>query len=488
MPEDHRAMSLALRAILMRKGRVLDAVAHTFGVLREHQSEADSILLERLKVVRSSIAAQLTGDAVDGKPHWEAGRVRELLREEEWLQRELSERSDEYRAEAGPVGLDQVRSRIPTAGALVEIFHYQMVNPGASTTEAFGTPRYVAYVLRREGEPAWTDLGEAGEIDQLAGAFREALSDKTRADVAELARALDERVMRPVRGLLGGARTVLLSPDGVLNLIPFGALVDEEQRYLVEGYTFIYVSSGRDLPRLAVRKQSRGAPMVVAGANYLLRGVKESRRQWAPLPRTLGEADMVSEVFPDAILLTDSKATEGALHGLRGPQVLHVATHGYFEAATPEGEIATNPLLRSGVVLAGANGPPVGDDDGMLTALELSGLDLEGTRVVVLSACETGLGEVLDGEGVYGLRRALVLAGAESQVMSLWRVSDAATRALMRGYYERLKAGEGRADALRAQQREMLTGDRRHPYYWAAFIPSGAWDPLPTGQMQPTAH
>jgi len=116
-------------------------------------------------------------------------------------------------------------------------------------------------------------------------------------------------------------------------------------------------------------------------------------------------------------------------------------------------------------------------EDGLLTALEVAGLDLWGTRMVVLSACDTGLGDARNGEGVYGLRRALVLAGSESQVMSLWQVSDVATRELMIAYYQRLRAHEGRAEALRNVQLAMLRGpgNRVHPFYWASFIESGDW-------------
>ncbi len=121
----------------------------------------------------------------------------------------------------------------------------------------------------------------------------------------------------------------------------------------------------------------------------------------------------------------------------------------------PVGKIE-NPLLRSGLALAGANRLKSGDDDGILTAQEAAGLDLWGTKLVVLSACDTGVGEVKNGEGVYGLRRALVLAGSETQVMSLWPVSDKGTRDLMIEYYWRLLRGEGRSAALRAVQLQML--------------------------------
>ncbi|HYV07734.1 MAG TPA: CHAT domain-containing protein, partial [Blastocatellia bacterium] len=196
-------------------------------------------------------------------------------------------------------------------------------------------------------------------------------------------------------------------------------------------------------------------------------------------------------------------------------RILHIATHGFFlpdqpadttaesralshreepERAAPKRE-QENPLLRSGIVLAGVKQQQSGlGEDGVLTALEAAGLDLWGTQLVVLSACETGLGEVRNGAGVYGLRRALVLAGSETQVMSLWSVNDESTRDLMVGFYKRLQTGEGRAEALRNVQLEMLgtnasqqpagtPGARpgaaaqrfSHPYFWAPFIESGAW-------------
>jgi len=175
---------------------------------------------------------------------------------------------------------------------------------------------------------------------------------------------------------------------------------------------------------------------------------------------------------------------------LSAPSILHIATHGFFlsvpgtVATGSESEpraVATgptttpkidNPLLRSGLALAGANQR----SDGILTALEASGLDLWGTKLVVLSACDTGIGEVKRSEGVYGLRRSLVLAGAESQLMSLWPVSDRSTRDLMIGYYKALLHGAGRGEALRQAQLQMLKSKpHSHPYYWASFIQTGEW-------------
>jgi len=172
------------------------------------------------------------------------------------------------------------------------------------------------------------------------------------------------------------------------------------------------------------------------------------------------------------------------------PEVLHIATHGFFltnnsaasdNSATDTRSIRANvkienPLLRSGLALAGANLSKTGNDDGILTALEASGLSLWGTKLVTLSACDTGVGEVKNGEGVYGLRRAFVLAGAESIVMSLWPVSDYLTLELMTGYYSGLKQGLGRGEALRQVQIKTLQRKgREHPFFWAGFIQSGEW-------------
>jgi len=132
------------------------------------------------------------------------------------------------------------------------------------------------------------------------------------------------------------------------------------------------------------------------------------------------------------------------------------------------------------LALAGANLVKIGKGDGILTALEVAGLNLWGTKLVVLSACETGLGKVVNGEGVYGLRRAFVLAGAETLMMSLWEVDDATTRRLMTDYYGNLQKGMGRAEALRQVQLQMLQARENEfkPYFWAAFIPSGNWTPM----------
>jgi CHAT domain-containing protein len=331
--------------------------------------------------------------------------------------------------------------------------------------------------------------------------------------------------MERIRPLLGDTNQLLISPDGALNLIPFEALVDERKRYLVERFSCTYLTSGRDLLRLQVARASKSNPIVLANpmfgepesiAMVKAGGLKSQRvsfdrprqhgvnRQsvttgsdlsdvyFAPLVGTAQEAHSIKSLFAEANVLTGTQATESSLKRVSAPSIIHIATHGFFLTDTPSpssivsgdntrgisaGTKIENPLLRSGLALAGANlRKGSGDDDGILTALEASGLNLWGTKLVTLSACDTGLGEVKNGEGVYGLRRAFVLAGAETLVMSLWPVSDYVTREMMTNYYKGLKQGLGRGEALRQVQLSMLSHKgREHPFYWASFIQSGEW-------------
>jgi CHAT domain-containing protein len=325
--------------------------------------------------------------------------------------------------------------------------------------------------------------------------------------------------MQPLRPLLGDATHLLISPDGQLNLVPFEALVDEQKRYLTERYTCTYLTSGRDLLRFQVARPSRNAPVVLANPLFgepemigmndvksqrasVNRNRQSGRRQslttgsdlskvyFAPLDGTAEEARAIKSLFAEATVLTGTQATETSLKQVSAPRIIHIATHGFFLSDTPVPPTASgensrglsanvkieNPLLRSGLALAGANLRRSGGDDGILTALEASGLNLWGTKLVTLSACDTGLGEVKNGDGVYGLRRAFMLAGTETVVMSLWPVSDYVTRELMTAYYNGLKQGQGRGEALRQVQLDMLKRkDRAHPFYWASFIQEGEW-------------
>jgi CHAT domain-containing protein len=246
-----------------------------------------------------------------------------------------------------------------------------------------------------------------------------------------------------------------------------------------------------------------------SGAGSTASGIIDfSRVYFGPLPATAEEARALGKILSGATILMREQATEDAIKKVDAPEILHVATHGFFlegvmsplpddvrglvvkkdgsqTSPTPTMRI-DNPLLRSGLAFAGANQRQSGSEDGILTALEAAGLNLWGTKLVVLSACNTAVGEVKTGDGVFGLRRALVIAGAESQVMSLWPVSDQATRDLMIAYYKAMQAGRDQAEALRRVQLRMIAQrNYQHPYYWAAFIHSGRWNNVNDNSRHP---
>ena len=528
-PESVSAARLALTTILRRKGRVLDAMTDSIEALRRRSKREDQKLLTQLSSARSQLAALvLNGPGQRSREQYDA-EVTTLQTETQRLEATISERSAKFNLETQPTTLETTQRAIPPDTALIEISTYRPFDSSARIkTEAWAPARYVAYVLRREGAPMWVELGDVSSIDKSVAAFREALASPS-SNVRPLARSLDEQVMRPIRKLLGPTTNVFLSTDGALNLLPFAALVDEKDHFVVETYRMSYLTSGRDLLRLQAYDRSVGGARVALANPNFDRSQSSAQKQGAQsntahqgqrstdlvgqdfqeLPGTAKEAQALKKILPRLVLLTGSQATESAIKQLKRPAVLHVATHGFFlpnqssERSNSMGFSRENPLLRSGLVLAGANQRQGGaGEDGILTALEASGLDLWGTRIVVLSACETGVGDVRNGDGVYGLRRALVLAGAESQVISLWKVDDEAAKDLMVEYYKKLQRGIGRTEALRQVQLSMLTStnqtqrnnsrgaeifsvettrkdtSRSHPYYWASFIQSGDWRSL----------
>jgi CHAT domain-containing protein len=370
--------------------------------------------------------------------------------------------------------------------------------------------------------------------------------------------ALRELVWERIEPHLDGVVTVLVSPDGPICLVPLAALPGKELGcYLIEERAiavapvprlvgFLSRRSPGPIPRVGPGPaEAAPALLLVGDIDYEgepgredPRGVSRSAAtslragrmcKFGPLPATREEIqevwDCFQEKFPGAgaLIMRGAEATEGALR-LEAPRCrfLHLATHGYFapaelrsalgpierapaqdefEALGGAGVAGFHPGLLSGIALAGANRDPVpiGEDDGILTALEVAELDLSELELAVLSACETGLGEVAGGEGLIGLQRAFHVAGAHAVIASLWKIDDQATRALMGRFYKNLW-GQGLAPmvALREAQLSILRGEcdvvggtvardlkgtdadsagrpnaeRLPPYYWAAFVVS----------------
>ncbi len=359
----------------------------------------------------------------------------------------------------------------------------------------------------------------------------------------EKGKIIYELVVNPVRKAVGTSKTNLyLAPDGDLNLIPFGVLKNRDNRYLIEDCNICYLSCGRDLMSFGEKITGKNETFVIADPDYdmsadnrmkiakgllpqnetlankpqnnqvALRGSGDSSElsntKWNRLPETLKEAEEIREIMKGKELkeFLGKSALEEIVKKVDSPRRLHIATHGFFlkdreqksfvnaemkdrNLINPGGSMKNpssetiNPLLRSGLILAGANllgkeKIPDGCDDGILTSLEISGMNLSKTDLVVLSACETGVGQTHSGEGVFGLRRAFQLAGARTVIMSLWSVPDEQTRELMVDYYKRINEGENKGQALQKAQLERIKVLREksgtaHPFFWGAFISVG---------------
>ena len=416
-----------------------------------------------------------------------------------------------------------------------------------ASSGGIGADRYYALVASpaENRKIMLIDLGDASAIDASIhrlrnvlshhegdargiGVVREAVADDFRTAASEVRQA----VLDPVLAGIGETNHLIISPDGELNLLAFGVLPLEDGDFLVDRYVIQYLGSSRELVRFGEKGGTVvfGKPAVVADPDFDLselsvasrvthaetprvsRGIARGDMHFPLLPGTREEGECVAELLPGATLILGREATVPRFMELQAPLILHVATHGFFcpdQANGPdEPSIAfarrlkdmvgglqeidltrESEFLRSGLVLSGVNVWARGEDTphelraGILSALDILGMDLMGTDLVVLSACETGLGTVYQGQGVFGLRRAFALAGAKSLVMTLWRVDDQATRDFMVEFYQLVVDGCPKAAALTEAQRRLK---KRHPdpSVWGAFIFQGA--PGPVQAIEPT--
>ncbi len=499
LPKKQAPLELGLQTAFVFKGRLLDVSAQTTGLLRSRLRGDQKKLFEELTAARTELARLVLRGSGGADTDEYARAVAELETRVKNLEARLRKASTLFQRSDSPIEVAAIRKKIPSQAALVEIVSYWLLDPKnrAQTHPAY---RYGAYVVKATGDVAFVDLGLASGIDDKVRELRIELADSESTEYERVGKELYALTIKKIEPALGGTRRVLLAPDGALNLVPFAALVDERGKFLVETMEFSYLTSGRDLLRQIGPGggPAPGKPFLFANpafdAGHADRsGRAEQRRSidlramtWAGLPGTAEEGTAIAKLVPAMVFIQGRDATEGRLKTVISPRILHIATHGFFLDADEEpGDTngpGENPLLRSGLILAGANKLASGKEDGILTALEASSLDLSGTELVVLSACETGIGKVARGEGVYGLRRALVIAGARAALMSLWKVDDQATRDLMTSYYGKITENVGHSEALRKTQLQMLENELyRHPYHWAGFIPSGHDGPIHLG-------
>ncbi|MFL5765018.1 MAG: tetratricopeptide repeat protein [Bacteroidia bacterium] len=339
-----------------------------------------------------------------------------------------------------------------------------------------------------------------------------ALESKAVAGYRELIKAKREDAISydafwtPIRSVIGKAKRVYFSPDGVYQQVNLYTLRNPQtKKYLIDEMEIVLITNSQDLLQESHPKASKTAEIFsypdydfIASTEEVKPSEPLSRYGFLTLPELPGtkiEADSVTNILNSRNWKVNTHlradASEDAIKKIRSPQVLHIATHGFFLKDVDENAsdviglqaevVKENPLLRSGLMLAGsaaiARDSLIDNtqEDGILTAYEAAGLDLSGTDMVVLSACETGLGEIHNGQGVYGLQRAFMVAGAKSVVMSLWVVDDFATQELMSDFYrEWLKDPEpgNRQKAFRTAQLK-LKQKFPEPYFWGAFVMAG---------------
>ena len=532
------SVQLAIGLLLKRKGLVLDSLLEDRQkLLGDPEAQALDAQLKEAKGTIAGLVVAAGKDSTDASREARQKRIAELEVQAQEIESKLVKKTGRYAEgrRAGRVTVDAVRQVLEPDEKLIEFVRYA---PIASAEERKAwiaekkydkqhRPVYAAAVLD-SGTNAlrMVTLDPASEIDEAIGQYQDAMRAGT--DASAIGSNLYARVWEPLADQVGSAKRVLISPDGNLNFLAFAALPEPDCKLLVEKHEVGYVTSGRDLVRRPGEKSTNGPSLFgdpafgseSHAADYLDRSlafrsvlVPSDRSAMAglsfsQLPGTRKEVEALAAEFGgvgmDTRVYLGADATEGRLKAENKPAILHLATHGFFlpDVTTntpgvnrlagfmsddgrpaPMGKLE-NPMHRSGLALTGAGlalareGKTDGDkDDGIVTAEEVGSLDLWGTDLVVLSACDTAVGKASAGEGVMGLRRAFVQAGTKNLMMTLWPVQDEATSALMQEFYKEFLISHDAVEAISKVQRNAISEARKtvgslSPRAWAPFLVS----------------
>lgn len=539
---DHVRPDASAEWVLNGKGVGPEALAQRALLSRDSRDPKTGELVRQLSECRRQLSALSLAAPRAGQEQARQKQIDDLAQQEETLSHRLGQvLGDQPRREPW-IGIDEIRRAIPADGVLIEIVRCEVADfLPASRRVAPLPPRYAAWIIPPAGDRTvrLVDLGESEAIDRAVALVRQQLGrcqavdaqvnpllaegeGSAEASLHSALGALSARILHPLLPEVGDARQLLVSPDGALWLAPWSALPLADGRYAVEQYAVRCIVSGRDLTFVsAPHKLNR--PMMFADPDFDLSpdAARQALQKLAParqmalnlrgtgtqlnlpdvarLPGTAVEAQSIIPALKkrggeEPWLYQGRQALEGVCKLVRQPQLLMLSTHGFFfddqnnhseeanaNSSSGSSDQAESPLLRCGLLLAGCNqraGGNAGDDDGVLTGLEIVGMDLRGTELVVLSACETGLGQVRNGEGVAGLRQAFQLAGAQGVVSTLWQIPDRESAQLMIRFFENLASGQDHANSLRAAQISLIESRRAkngaaHPFFWAAFTLTG---------------
>ena len=443
--------------------------------------------------IRSSEPSTVPGSP-ESKP---AGQQLDSLQAEvSSMENELASRSGDYKKmlQILPPRWTDIRDRLKEGEAAVEFIRFQWRDQVYYTDTAY----YAAYIIRRESPyPEVVYLpDDARELDDV---FYKTYKNNIRV------RREDEtsynHYWKPVQDQLKGIRKVYVSPDGIYHLINISTLKNPVTgKYVLDETEILSTTSTGDLALSRPATEAGATAVLIGRPSYKIEGAFRSARpedegtrsfigsfrnkEIADLPGTEEEVLSIRKELEknkrSVRYYLREEATEDKLYQLHSPGILHIATHGYWSGS---GENATsgyrmfNAMVNSGLLLAGVvNYYESGDYpetyDGVLTAYEAQQLDLQKTSLVILSACETNLGYLDAGEGVYGLQRAFRAAGAASIMTSLWKVDDNATRDFMVRFYQAYLQTGNKAAAFHTAQKA-IRDQYKYPYFWGAFIMAG---------------
>lgn len=518
LPKNEAAVARAFGLVLARKGLVAEASATQRRAVLSGRHEALRPSLNNLDDLDRRIAGLVLIGPIDGDARAHKGVLAALRAEREQLELSVSRQLPELGRDSALLNVNaaKVASLLPPGSTLIEFVRFRRFDFQAKLTE--GEPEwkedaYAAFVLPA-GAPDRVrvfDLGDAGAVDDLIGQWRDIItgdSDRPAEEGRAAGRRLRAALFDPLCDALGQSERLFIAPDSEIARLPFETLPTDTSGHLIDYLTISYLAAGRDIVAAsATGTDERGGALIVADPDFDFGGEAvsgfESGQPFTALAGTRKEGKKLAKLLRGE-LAAGPDARKSQFVAVQLPRLLHVATHGFFQERTGHDGSRTggasalgagahlarlrrmaraeDPMLRSGLALAGANtwaqgGSSATTTEGVLTAADVLGLDLLDTELVVLSACDTGLGEIRTGDGVYGLRRAFTVAGAKTLVMGLWKVPDEQTQSMMTDFYERLLRGESRADALRGAQ----LATKSHvpdPYYWGAFICQGDSSPM----------
>ena len=328
---DPKFTDLAIATIVQRKGRVLDALVDLTARLRESVSAGDQSAFDDLSKARTALA-NLVQSETRLPPAEHAAQIERLRTEIDQLERTLSSSSAQLRGEVRPVAVKDVSALLPAGSALVEFVKYRPFDPKAiGRFKRFGPPRYAAFVLRA-GRRAWVELGDAAEIETAAATWRAALRSPRDARVKAKGRVVYDRLVSPLAREIAGASHLYVVPDDVLNLLPFSALTERDNRYVIETRRVTYLASSRDLLRFATGPPARERALIVAAPEFATTGGgnSPSNAAFEPLPGAAREGRAIAQIVAGAAVVEGAAATEARVKSVHGPAILHFATHAFF--------------------------------------------------------------------------------------------------------------------------------------------------------------